>query len=241
MPDNDLPQLLATVRDKRGYLLPHHGLMAASMPRLLETYDTFYTAMTLTPRTLSRHEHEYVWLAILIATDEARATHHLPKFRAAGGTDEELATILALTALAKGCSAYRFVNDHWGPHLPDFDARARYLDAFRQAAADAPRHLAHMAAAAVFTCLGDWQLLAWQICAAYADDLDEAALAEALSLTMFPGSVPHFVEAADVWRNLVLEGRVTASPGFTAWARLSGQGGYDEVAGVDPPDSSSPL
>ncbi len=232
MGNNDLSQLLETVRGKRGYLLPHHGLMAASMPEFLEAYDALYTALTLTPRKLNRHDHEYVWLAILIATNEARATHHIPKFRDAGGSDEELASILALTALAKGCSAYRFVDAHWRPHLPDFDAREHYLSAFRHNAQGSALHLAHMAAAAVFTCTGEWQLLEWQICAAYEDGIDEIDLAEALSLTMFPGSVPHFVEAAGVWRDLVHAGRVQASPGFATWANLSGQGGYDEAAGV---------
>ena len=54
MSDNHLAKLLAAVREKRGYLLPHHGLMAASMPELLTAYDDLYTAMTLTPRQLSR-------------------------------------------------------------------------------------------------------------------------------------------------------------------------------------------
>jgi alkylhydroperoxidase/carboxymuconolactone decarboxylase family protein YurZ len=232
MGDEDLSALLETIREKRGYLLPHHGLMAVSMPEFLDAYDGLYTALTLTSRKLSRHDHEFVWMAILIATDEARATHHIPKFRDAGGSDEELASILALSALGKGCSAYRFVDAHWRPHLPSFDPRAHYLAAFRKNAEGSPLHLAHLAAAAVFTCMGDWQMLEWQICAAYEDGIDEIDLAEALSLTMFPGSVPYFVEAAGVWRDLVLSGRVKASPGFIAWARLSGQGGYDEAAGV---------
>jgi hypothetical protein len=48
---------------------------------------------------------------------------------------------------------------------------------------------------------------------------------------MFPGSVPHYVEAAKVWMNLIREGQVQASPAFAAWARMSGQGGYDEASG----------
>lgn len=234
MDHDDLSELLESVRAKRGYLLPHHGLMAVSMPEFLDAYDALYTALTLTPRKLNRHDHEFVWMAILIATDEARATHHIPKFRNAGGTDAELAAILALTALGMGSSAYGFVADHWRPHLPDFDPRQRYLEAFAKNASGAQRRLAHMAAAAVFTCRGDWRMLEWQICAAYDDGIDEIELAEALSLTMFPGSVPYFVEAADIWRKLVLDGKVQASPGFVAWARLSGQGGYDEAAGVVP-------
>lgn len=43
---------LDEVRAKRGYLLPHHGLLAIAAPRLLAGYDAAYTALTLEPRTM---------------------------------------------------------------------------------------------------------------------------------------------------------------------------------------------
>ena len=61
---------LAAVRAKRGYLLPHHGLLAVAAPDLLEAYDQAYTALTLVPRNLTAHDKEFVWLAVLVATDE---------------------------------------------------------------------------------------------------------------------------------------------------------------------------
>ena len=94
-----------------------------------------------------------------------------------------------------------------------------------------------MAAAAVYTTLGDWTGLEWQLVAAYGDKVDETGLAEALSLTMFPGGVPNFVEAADVWRKVVLSGRVDASAEFRTWAELSGQGGFNEASGIGPRES----
>lgn len=235
MPTDELSRRLEAIRGKRGYLLAHHGLMAVTMPELLESYDKLYTHLALTERRLTRHEHEFVWMAILVAEKEALGTHHIARFRDAGGTDEELARILAITAMAIGCPAYEFIDAHWRPHLPDFDGRRRYLDAFRAAAAGSPIELAHMAAAGVFTSIGNWVGLEWQICAAYEDGVDEHGLAEALSLAMFPGGVPNYVDAADVWRELVVSGRVQASPEFETWARLSGQGGYDEASGVAAP------
>ena len=232
MQPEELEVFLQQVREKRGYLLPHHGLMAASMPRLLQAYDELYTTLALTPRQLSRHDHEFVWMGVLIVTDEILGTHHLQRFRTAGGTDDELATALAITALAKGCDAYQFVDHHWLGHLPDFAPRERYLHAFRRVAEDTPLPLAHMTACAVHTCTGNWAALRWQIIAAYADGIDELELAEAISLAMFPGSVPNYVEAAGVWRELIAAGEVEASEAFSAWARLSGQGGYDEASGV---------
>jgi alkylhydroperoxidase/carboxymuconolactone decarboxylase family protein YurZ len=238
---DDLARQLAAIRARRGYLLPHHGLMAVSSPRLLEAYDATYAALALEPRTLSRHDHEFAWLAILVATDEALATHHLPKFRAGGGTDAEFAGVLRIVAFALGFPAYRFIDRHWRPHLPDFDPNAEYLTAFRAVAGDVPLRLAHLAAATVHTCRAAWDALAWQIVAAYADAVPEDDLAEALSLTMFPGSVPYFVEAAGVWRQLIVDGRVPASPRYRAWAAVAGQGGYDEASGTGGhPASPSP-
>jgi alkylhydroperoxidase/carboxymuconolactone decarboxylase family protein YurZ len=228
MSGHDLSARLAAIREKRGYLLPHHGLMALTAPALLEAYDRTYTALALDDRVLSRHDREFVWLAILIATDEAIATHHIPKFREAGGTDAEVEAVLAISALALGFRAYRFVAAHWTRHLPTIDAHAAYLRALASTGAE-PR-LAHLAAAAVHTCAAAWDALAVQIRAAYRDAVPEAELAEALSLAMFPGSIPHFVEAARVWRELIATGAVPASPPFRAWAALSGQGGHDEAS-----------
>ena len=60
---------LNAVRDKRGYLMSHHGLLALTAPDLLEGYDACYTALTLVKRHLSEREKEFVWLGIL-ATKE---------------------------------------------------------------------------------------------------------------------------------------------------------------------------
>lgn len=230
----ELADRLRRLREKRGYLLPHHGLMAISAPGLLDAYDATYSALALEPRVLSRHDHEFVWLATLIATNEALGTHHIARFRAAGGTVAEIESVLGLTALALGVGAYGFVDRHWMAHLTGLEPERAYLAAFRRAVGSTPPRLAHLAATVVHTCRADWQALEWQICAAYADRVPEPELAEALSLTMFPGSVPHFVEAARVWRGLIVADRVSASPDYRAWAALAGQGGYDAAAGSPP-------
>ena len=38
---------LEEVHAKRGYLLPHHGLLAISTPHLLERYDSLYSTLAL--------------------------------------------------------------------------------------------------------------------------------------------------------------------------------------------------
>lgn len=223
---DDIAARLEAVREKRGYLLPHHGLMALTAPRLLEAYDAAYTALALEDRVLSHHDREFVWLAILIATDEAIATHHITKFRAAGGTDGEVEAALAVAATVCGFRAFRFIGAHWTEHLPGVDVEAAWRDTLARAGARAEPRLVQLAAAAVHAANGEWTGLSWQIRDAYAAGVPEAELAEALSLMMFPGSVPRFVEAARVWRELILERRVPASDAFKAWANLSGQEGH---------------
>lgn len=223
--EDDLKRRLAEAKAKRGYLLPHHGLLALASPDLLAAYDRAYTALALEPRVLSVHDREFVWLAILIATGEALATHHIPKFRAGGGTDAEIEAILALSALALGA--------HWRAHLPTIDVRRAYLAATGAVPAD--KRLARLALAAIHACAGAWEFLRWEIAAAYDAKVPEIELAEALSLVMFPGSVPRFVEAAGVWRDMIAKNEVAASRPFAIWAGMAGQGGYDEASGLAKP------
>ncbi len=231
-PDLDIGAKLAALKAKRGYLLPHHGLMAVTSDKLLAAYDAAYTALALDMRVLSVHDREYVWLAILIATDEALASHHIPKFRKDGGSDAEVAAILRLTAWAGGAPAYGFVDRHWLAHLPGFDIDQAYRDALTHLAAGTDLRLAIMAVGAVHAARGDFDLLKRLIRLAYDHSVPEPELAEAISLMMFPGSVPYFVEAARVWLDLIRAGEVQPSPAFAAWAALDGQGGYDEASGV---------
>jgi hypothetical protein len=49
---------------------------------------------------------------------------------------------------------------------------------------------------------------------------------------MFPGGVPNFVDACDIWRKLIQEEKVKATEPYRAWASMSGLGGFDEAAGM---------
>jgi alkylhydroperoxidase/carboxymuconolactone decarboxylase family protein YurZ len=230
----EVREALAGLRAKRGYLLPHHGLMAVAAPQLLAAYDATYTALTLTPRVFTEHEKELVWLIILVSTGEAIATHHIDRLRRAGGDDRQLEATLALAAWGEGASRFAFVGAHWGPHLPEYDAVAAYrrgLDALL-AAHPLDRAVAEMGLAAAHQCHRRWDWLREHIRGAYAAGADERAIAEALSLAMFPGGVPNFVDACHHWRELIVAGEVAASPPFRAWAEMTGQGGFDEAAGL---------
>ena len=227
---------LAALKEKRGYLLPHHGLLAVGEPRLLAAYDRLYTTLTLQQRTLDERAKEFVWLTILVTTEEAIATHHIRRMRDAGGTDAEFELAMHLSAYAKGANDFLFVGEHWSPHLPDYDATRAYRDgiaALVGTSGVAPGWV-ELALAAAHTCQRHWEWLDEHIAGAYRQGVPERALLEALSLTMFPGGVPNFVEAAARWRQLILDGSVSPTPSFDAWARAPGQGGFDEALAADP-------
>ncbi|MEZ5653102.1 MAG: hypothetical protein R3E87_21415 [Burkholderiaceae bacterium] len=221
---------LTDVKAKRGYLLPHHGLMAVLSPSLLAGYDAAYTALALEHKVLGVCERETVWLAVLIATDEAIATHHIRKYLDAGGTIDGFAAINQLTATAMGAGAWRFVDAHWVTHLPGYSPEAAYREAVTAAAGPIPPRLHWPAVCAVHAARGDFELLRWGLRAAYAAQVPEPELGEAISIMMFPGSVPRFVEAAEVWLRMIQAGEVAPSPAFAAWAALDGQGGFDEAS-----------
>lgn len=226
----DLRTRLEAVKAKRGYLLPHHGLMAAASPHLLEAYDHAYTALALDHKILSVHDREVVWLAVLIATDEAIASHHIPKFTADGGTMDEFEGIARLTSFAIGARSYIFLRDHWRAHLGAFEPEAAYRAGLSNAAAPLAPRLAWLAAVPVHASRGDFELVKFAIRAAYDAGVPELELAEALSIMMFPGSVPRFVEGAKAWLDLIRDGVVKPSPAFQAWADLQGQGGHAEAS-----------
>jgi alkylhydroperoxidase/carboxymuconolactone decarboxylase family protein YurZ len=223
-----LERRLAAVREKRGYLLPHHGLLALAFPDLLAGYDAAYTAMALAERVLSHHDREFVWLSVLGATSEALATHHIAKFRAAGGDDAGIEAAFAACAGAIGAAAFDFAAEAWSRPLAPFDPHAAWLRGVRRLA---PLRLVHLAQCAAHVCRGQWRVLGWQLAAAYEDGVAEDEIAEALTLAMFPGSIPRFVQACRVWQGLIADGTLPASDRYRLWATMTGQGGYEEAAG----------
>jgi alkylhydroperoxidase/carboxymuconolactone decarboxylase family protein YurZ len=221
---------LEAIRDRRGFLLPHHGALAAAAPDLLDAYFAMYRALTLERRQLDELEKEFVWLAILIATNEAIGTHHLDLFRRAGGTDAMAAAALRLAALAAGAAAFGFVERHWAGRFGGGHGRSAYESAVDAllAGRGVPRGLADLALAAVHAARGDHWGVAAAIAGAYARQVPEAKLVEALALVMWPAGVNRFLDACAVWHGMMRDGGVTPSPPFRAWAETPLQGGFDD-------------
>lgn len=225
---------LSAIRAKRGYLLPHHGLLAVATPTLLQAYDRMYSELTLREGVLTLYEKEVIWLIILVSTGEAIATHHIDRLRKAGGGEAEVEAALALAAWSDGAERHRFVEAHWAAHLEGFDAVTSYRAGLAALMSRYPVEpwVAEVGLAAAHQCHRRWAWVAEHIAGAYRAGATEVAIAEGLALAMFPGGVPNFVDSCEIWKDLILADKLEATPPFEAWARLTGQGGFDEAAGV---------
>ncbi len=227
-----LREKLAALAAKRGFLLPHHGALAAGAPEVHAAYLQMYDALTVAPRVLSAHERECVWLGILVAIEEHVGTHHLELFRQAGGTDAEAEALIALAGQAGALSAFRFAAESFPDHLPALDpaqAYARSIAALRGPLSDSTVHLALLAVQAA---RGDHPGVAHHLRAGYAARLAEEAMVEALSYLIWPCGVNCFLEACEVWHGLMQSGEVTPSERFAVWRDLPGQGAYDTQKGT---------
>ena len=229
--ENDLIKNLETIKAKRGYLLPHHGLLQISEPDLLSAYDTFYEVMTLRARNLSELSKEIIWLGILITTGERIATHHLDRLSKAGGGEEHLTECVSLAAWASGAEHYAFVSENWSDFTTDFHAVQNYrvkLDALMIESCLKQGDI-EMTLAAIYTATNKHYWLEEHIKGAYASGVEEDQLAEALSLTMFPGGVPNFVDAAQIWKSMINQKKVQASKKYKIWAEMGEQSGFGDV------------
>jgi alkylhydroperoxidase/carboxymuconolactone decarboxylase family protein YurZ len=219
---------LAEIRAARGFVLPHHGAMAAALPDLHAAYEAMYRALTLDDHHLAPHAKEVVWLAILSACREPVGTHHLHRFITTGGTAREAATVFRLAAWAGGAARYGTLAANWQGQLPGVDCAAEYRAGASAliAGTSIDEATARLALIAVQTACDERWGLAAEIEAAYAARVPEGQIAEAMSLAIWPRGVNPFVRATAVWLRLMQEGRVTPSPAFRAWAETPGQGAF---------------
>jgi len=216
----------------RGFLLPHHGALAAGAPDLHDAYLRMYNALTVTPRVLNDHEKECVWLGILVAVEEHVGTHHLELFRQAGGTDAEAEAIIALTGQAASLGAFRFAAQSFPDHLPTLDPGQAYERSITALRGPLPEALAHLTLLSVQAARGDSAGIAHHLRAGYKLGLPEDAMVEALSYLMWPRGVNCFLEACEVWHALMVAGDVTPSERFAVWRDMPGQGAFQAETGA---------
>lgn len=227
---DDLRARLESLRAARGFLLPHHGALAAGAPALHDAYLAMYRELTVAPRVLTALERECVWLAILVTAREGIGTHHLELFRQHGGTGTMAESLIMLAGLAPAFDALTFAADHWAAFLPGLSTAAydRQLAAARGPLPEGITELAMLATHAARHAQGG---VAHHLRRAYAVGLDEGAMVESLSYIIWPCGVNAFLAACETWAGLMKSGAVTPSPRFAVWAEMA-MGAFDPETGA---------
>ncbi len=227
----EMSERIESIRKTRGFILPHHGLMAICDMPLLKAYDAFYTELALNKRALDEHDKELVWVMCLIATKEAIPIHHIRNLRRSGGSDLEVAELARIAAVVWGATSFKFVANNFIKYLPDFDRKEEYLKLYSAASNElsiGPR-MASLTALAACVCQARWEEFGWHLANAYELNVPEPEIAEAISIPMFPGDAAnYFYPACQIWRRLIRSGTLNASAAFRTWAYLPD---HDPTAG----------
>jgi alkylhydroperoxidase/carboxymuconolactone decarboxylase family protein YurZ len=190
-----------------------------------------YEALTVAPRELSALERECVWLCLLVAAQEAIGTHHLELFRAAKGTDADAVTLIALAGAAPASDALDFAGRHWAPQLPELDPAAAWDATVAALRGGIDPALADLCLLTVQAARNSRSGVARQLRRLYGKSVAEPRIVEALSYVMWPRGVNAFLEACEVWHELMAAGEVTPSPLFAAWRDMPGLGTFDPASG----------
>ncbi|MDP2084969.1 MAG: carboxymuconolactone decarboxylase family protein [Gemmobacter sp.] len=232
MTEDALRDRLEQLRATRGFLLPHHGALAAGAPGLHDAYLAMYRELTVAPRVLSPLDRECVWLAILVVAREGIGTHHLELFRQHGGTDALATALITLAGMAPSLDALAFSRTHWAGQLAALDPAAAYDHAVAALRPPLPEATAELALLAAHAARHATDGVAHHLRRAYALGVDEAAMVEALSYIIWPCGVNAFVSACETWHALMQAGAVTPSPRFKVWADMGGLGAFAPGAGA---------
>ncbi|WP_417724270.1 hypothetical protein [Salipiger sp.] len=228
----DLRKRLDTLRAARGFLLPHHGALAAGAPALHEAYLRMYRALTVDERALSPFARECVWLALLVVAEEGIGTHHIDLFLTHGGTEDQAEALIAMAGFCAGFDALAFAERSWSAQLSALDAGGAYLRALGALNADRiPEDLAELCMLCAQAARGASAAVTLHLGRAYARGIPEPQMVEALSYVIWPVGVNRFVEACESWHHLLQGGTVTPSAPFAVWADMPGMGAFDPEAG----------
>jgi Uncharacterized homolog of gamma-carboxymuconolactone decarboxylase subunit len=213
-----------TLRQNRGYVLPHHGALAAGAPALHDAYLRMYRELTLEERHLDPLRKEFVWLMILVAVKEEIGTHHLKLFFEAGGSDELAQVAFRLAGYAGATSVFPFVETHWSDFFstPADKGYEQGLQGLIGGRID--RSLADLGLCGLYAATRNHWGLAHHLVAANRNGARDVEVLEALTLIMWPVGINAFVEACTLWRELSVAGKITLSPVFKAWAETPDQG-----------------
>lgn len=107
-------KLVAEIRDKRGYVLSFHELLAEHLPDVLETYDAYYSSIWLRDNVLDARTKELIAIGIHAAVLEKEGLEiHLRRAVKAGATEPEIVEAIVLAAIPAGQYAVVVAADVW--------------------------------------------------------------------------------------------------------------------------------
>lgn len=107
-------KLLASMRERRGYTLAFHELLAEHLPDVLEAYDAYYSGTWLTENVLDARTKELVAIGIHAAVLEREGLEiHMKRAVAAGATEAEIVEAFLLAAIPAGTYGMVVAADVW--------------------------------------------------------------------------------------------------------------------------------
>ena len=199
---------LEQVGGKRGYLLPYHKMLAAYDGELLAKYDAFYTRLTLTQKTLTDREKEFVWVTLLVAVREGHGTLHLRRADAAGLPRAHMHIAINLAGIAESRPATAFAKQFWQDWAPDASMDELYFANIAAARGDVPEALVELALATAHASKRDAASLQLHIKRFFAAGGKPAALVEALAFLLLPCGGPTLIDAVDAWAEAAPDGKI---------------------------------
>jgi 4-carboxymuconolactone decarboxylase len=106
---------LESMRQRRGYLMPFHTLLAEHDPEFLASYDALVETALLQSRALDRRTKELVLVGILTAISAPRShlDTHIRAAKNAGASDKEILEALELVMPSAGVARFMEGVETW--------------------------------------------------------------------------------------------------------------------------------
>lgn len=202
----DGPALLRALLEKRGYLYPHHRLMAAADPELFARYDRYYDALTLLPRALDEADREIVWAGLIVASRAGEGTHHFRRGERFGVDPASYTAAAAIAALAAGWDALFEASAAFVEWLPAEGAEAAYRAALQAVAGPLSARLVHLVAIAAHAGPSREAALRLHLHEAFAAGATMAEVAETLTYAAFHCGMPSLIHNAEIWQRAAADG-----------------------------------
>ena len=192
-------EVVAAFVKARGYILPYQRVLAEDEPQLLESFNAFYTNLTLNPRSFTLRERELVWTALVTASREEVGRIHLQRGIDAGLTPGDLANAIALAAAGEAFSAIEFAATHWQEWMPRSGAVEHYGAIVASARGNIDARIAEIMLLVCFAARNVPEGVRFHLRRAFDHGATGGQVAEALSYLIMPCGANTLIESVDVW------------------------------------------